>query len=94
MNKNTEKIVQLIIPLLTVFIVLSMILVFFTYLSADITKKEFTRYNVEYKIKTGLVGNWYRLKEKVTCKVLKQDGTKVNLEDFNIAVFKVPMEVK
>ncbi len=52
------------------------------------------KYKNEYNIMTILTGNRYHWDNTFECYVLMEDGTKIEIEDFEIAGVKVPISTQ
>lgn len=52
------------------------------------------KYKNEYNIMTILVGNRYHWDNTLECYVLMEDGTKIEIQDFEIAGVKVPISTQ
>lgn len=100
MNKKLKEFLEIIRIPITIFIIAFFVFspVYLLSIASrnDIIRAECDKYKEEYNIMTEIEGkeNFWSWGESYKCKILMEDGTKVDLRDFNIATIKKPMESK
>ena len=88
-NNNKANGIMILFTLLFLIFVVVIFNIFISYINMMDKKEICDRYNNEYNYHTEFEGNIW---DGTDCYIFMEDGTKVNIEDFNIADYKKPIK--